>query len=183
MISLSKSSKPLIRVLVFGALVFVASSNAVHAQAGKAAQSRITIDGSAEPDRIPAWIAWRELFNMAALMADKEPDAGREFWSHRLGLSSAQANRLIAHARSLQDDEKEINLQAQRLSQGSKGRPAGALKAQLHELQADKQSRVLGMRDSLKDQIGADAILRLQSFININIAPHIKVGTVVSNGK
>jgi len=183
MISLSTSSKSVIRNLAFGALVLVALPGAVRAQAGKAAKPMITIDGSADPGRIPAWIGWCELFNMVLIMADKEPDAGQEFWTRRLGLSPAQTNRLIAYARSLQDDEKKIDLQAKKLSEGSKGKSAGAIKAQLHELQADKQSRVLGMRDLLKGQIGTETVLRLQSFIQFNIAPKIKVGVLVPDGK
>lgn len=172
-----------IGALAFGALVFIWIPGTTYAQAGTAAKSTITIDGSVEPERIPAWIAWRELFNMALIMDDKHPDSGQEFWARRLGLSPGQIHQLLAHARSLREDEKEIDQQAKNLKLAKQGKPDGALKIRLHELEADKQSRVLERRDSLKGQIGTEAVLRLQSFITINIAPNIKVGAIVPDGK
>ena len=143
----------------------------------------ITIDGASEPDRIPDWILWRELFRVAALLADKAHDSGRDTWINRLGLSEAQMNHLIAHGRAFQDEEKQITSEANKIVGTSGKALSDPVKSKLHQMQADKESRILEYRDALKSRIGVEAIERMQSFARLHIAPTIKVGTMVPVNK
>jgi hypothetical protein len=145
------------------------------------AKSVITIDGALEPDRIPDWILWRELFNVAAYFADNSPTSGRDFWIDRLGLSTAQMNHLIARARSFRDEEKQIDRDAKAIIDAAGRTPSNPIKSRLHQIQADKESRILAIRDTLRGQIGAAAFQKLQSFARLNIAPTVKVGTLSAN--
>lgn len=147
-------------------------------QAGGEAQLVITIDGAMDPDRIPDWILWRELFSVAAMLAEKAPDGGQDIWMNRLGLSRAQMDQIIAYGRALGDDEKQIDREAKAIASSSRGFINGSTKSRLHQMKADKESRLLERRDQLRARIGADAILKLQSFARLNIAPTIKVGNM-----
>jgi hypothetical protein len=143
----------------------------------------VTIDGAREPERIPDWILWREFFSVAVMLAEKAPDSGRDIWMNRLGLSQAQMNHLIVHGRAFQDEEKQINRDAVKLVGTSAKELSGPVKSQLHQMQADKESRILGYRDALKSRIGKEAVERMQSFARLHIAPTVKVGTLMPDKK
>jgi hypothetical protein len=152
-------------------------------QAGGAAQPVITIDGAIEPDRVPDWILWRELFSVAAMLADKAADGGQDIWMNRLGLSRAQMDLIIAHGRALGDEEKQLNREARAVVSAARGVIDGPTKSRLHQMEADKESRLLVRRDQLRARIGADAVQRLQAFARMHIAPTIKVGTMEPSDK
>ena len=168
-----------------GAVLLLAICSALPAfgQSPKSGKPVIVIDGSLEPERIPDWILWRELFNGALMLADKAPDSGCEFWQTRLGLSQSQVNQLISHGRALREHEKKINANAKELDEKKDKVPPGALTSQLHQMQADRESRVLQIRDELKDRIGTHAFLRLQSYLRLNIARNVKVRVPSSRDK
>ena len=52
----------------------------------KTKASVITIDGSRDPDRIPDWILWGEVFRMALVLSEKTPDAAPSIWMEKLHL-------------------------------------------------------------------------------------------------
>jgi len=159
---------------------------AVPARAQKASEAVkpvITIDGSVEPDRVPDWILWRELLSVAAMLADKAPDSGRGIWVNRLGLTPAQMNHVITHGRALRDEEKLIDRDVKGVIAAARGNLDGPTKSKLHQIQADKESRVLVRRDALRALIGKEAYLRLQSFALLKIAPTVQVGTLTREDK
>lgn len=143
----------------------------------------ITIDGAAEPDRIPDWILWRELLTVAEMLANKVPDSGREIWIDRLGLTQVEMNSLIAHGRALREEEKGIDLEVKSIIKAAQGGIDGPTKGRLHQIKADKDSRILIRRDLLKSDIGMHAFLKLQSFARLHIAPTVKVGTFEQDAK
>jgi hypothetical protein len=143
----------------------------------------VTIDGSVEPERIPDWILWREIFNFAAMLADKSPKAGRETWVEKLGLSTEQMNQFTAFARVFRDGEKQIDRDVKAVFEASRRNSSEPVMSRLHEIQADKESRILAHRDALRSRIGTIAFLRLQSFGRLHIAPGIRVIGTVQDGK
>jgi hypothetical protein len=167
----------------FVVLLFVPAASAQAQKTSDAVKPVITIDGSVEPDRVPDWILWRELLSVAAMLADKAPDSGRDIWVNRLGLSPAQMNHMITHGRALRDEEKLIDRDVKGVVAAARGNLDGPTKSKLHQIQADKESRVLVRRDALRALIGKDAYLKLQSFARMQIAPTIKVGTMVPDEK
>jgi hypothetical protein len=183
----SSSAQPrFCSILAAAAFLLLLAVPAVPARAQKASDAVkpvVTIDGSVEPDRIPDWILWRELMSVAAMLADKASDSGGDIWVNRLGLSQAQMNNLIAEGRALRDDEKLIDSDVKGIITAAGGNLDGPTKSRLFQIQADKESRVLVRRDALRALIGKDAYLRLQSFALLRIAPTIKVGTMVPDGK
>jgi Sigma-54 interaction domain len=152
-------------------------------KAGSKAGPVVTIDGAVEPDRIPDWILWRELLSVAAMLAERARDGGRDIWMNRLGLSEDQMNQIVAHGRSLGDEEKLIDREVKDIIAASGNPQDGPTRSRLHQIHADKESRVLVRRDLLRKGIGADAVLRLQAFARLHIAPTVKVGTMAAEGK
>lgn len=163
-------------------LVLLSAGVPAMAQDIKPDAQAILIDGAVEPDRIPEWMLWRELFNGALMLSEKDPNAGRDFWESRFGFSSAQIAHLLAQGRALREAEAKINADIRKAGQ-SKGSPQAAIRSQVHQLQADKESRVLEFRDVLRNRIGVDAYQKLSSYIRINVAPNIKVLRDSSDGK
>lgn len=152
-------------------------------KAGSTAGPVVTIDGAVEPDRIPDWILWRELLSVAAMLADHARDGGRDIWMNRLGLSQDQMNQIVAHGRLLRDEEKLVDRDVKDIIAAAGNPQDGPTKSRLHQIQADKESRVLVRRDLLRKGIGGDAVLRLQAFARLHIAPTVKVGTMAAEGK
>ena len=142
----------------------------------KMPKSTVTIDGASEPERIPDWILWREIFRVSAELAEQLPTRGQDFWMERLHFSSAQTDALISLGTAFIKEEAQIDSDAKKLI-ASSGRVApAALQNQLRQIQTSKEKRILTIRDQLKANIGSDAFNRMQSFARINIAPTIKVG-------
>jgi hypothetical protein len=138
-------------------------------------QSVVSIDGAAEPDLIPDWILWRELFHGAILLDDKSPTRGRDIWMDRLGLTTAQMNQVIAFARTFLDEEEQIDLEVSAIVASPNSAASESTRSKLHQKQADKESRILAIRDGLRSRIGTEAFLKLQSFARLHIAPGVKV--------
>src|SRR5213592_5084513 len=89
-IAMRKTSRR--RLVALIALVSLAGvvrpSPRARARAQEAAQSTVTvtIDGSKDPDKIPDWILWREIFRVCALLSDNAKDHGDEIWLKHLGM-------------------------------------------------------------------------------------------------
>jgi len=177
------SKKNLFTIPALGTiLLFSANIAPLAAQSGNSARPAVTIDGALEPERIPDWMLWRELFNGVLLLADKAPNAGRGFWQSRFVFSEIQIAHLIAHARAYRNAEKASEDEIKRLAQ-KKGIERGATQSQIHHVKADRESRTLEFRDALKAKIGAHAYEKLNSYIRINLAPNIKVIKTEDHGK
>jgi len=157
----------------FLALLLAAAAPAA-AQNANSNKPVIAIDGALEPERIPDWMLWRELFNGVLLLADKAPDSGRNFWQTKFGFTEVQVARLIAHARAFRNAEKTSEDEIKNLALKQKNE-RGSEKSQMNHVKADKESRTLQFRDALKADIGTHAYEKLNSYIRINLARNIKV--------
>jgi hypothetical protein len=173
---------------IFQYLLFLVTSMAVlvglaHTQGEKA--DRILIDGAKEPDRIPDWILWDATFQLAVHLNEKSPKHGEEIWMDRLQLPKAVMKEIVdqgyAHAEMADDIERE----AQELASDSKKdqpkkinhpNKTEGLRIHLKKVQLNKESRILEMRDRLRQRIGEDAFLRLSSFARLQLSPRIKIG-------
>jgi len=140
----------------------------------------VTIDGASQPERVPDWILWREMFRAAVLLAEKAPDEGRDVWVSRLHLSAGQMNQFVALARSFQDDEARMLRDAKAIAGAAGGIPSDAVKARLRQLQLENQVRISGYRDRLAGAIGPESMQKMQSFARLHIAPRIRVGELVA---
>ncbi len=168
------------------AFLFVSIVSVVPARAQNApgtVKPVVGIDGATEPDLIPDWILWRELFHGAVLLGDKSPTRGRDIWMDRLGLTTAQMNQIIAFARTFLDEEKQIDLEVSAIVASPDSAASESNKSKLHQKQADKESRILATRDTLRSRIGTEAFLKLQSFARLHIAAGVKVMKPPENRK
>ena len=143
----------------------------------------VSINGAVEPDLIPDWILWRELFHGAVLLGDRSPTRGRDIWMDRLGLTTAQMNQIIALARTFLDEEEQIDLEVSAIVASPDSAASESTKSKLHQKQAEKESGILAMRDALRLRIGTEAFLKLQSFARLHIAPGVKVMKPPENRK
>ena len=136
----------------------------------------VTIDGSREPDKIPDWILWREMYLVAAMLADKSPDKGEEVWVRSVNLTYEHMAQLIEQGFAFRQEELAMNQKAKDMARSGLGRDS--LQRELRQIQADKEHRILEMKELLRQRIGEQAFQRMQSFARLHIAPTVKVGTI-----
>jgi hypothetical protein len=141
----------------------------------------VTIDGSKEPEKVPEWILWREMFMVAGMLSEKSANHGDDVWVGRVGLTNVQMNALIARAAAFRAEEAGQDLQVQALRADS-SLTADALKTRLAQMTVQKRQGVLDHRDGLRGEIGADAVARMLEFARKNIAPTVKFGEVDTPG-
>jgi hypothetical protein len=175
-----KSCRHLKSLAIFLAAVFLGMP-VVAQRPAPPPQSVITIDGAVEPERIPDWILWREFFRIATELSQSSPTRGKELWTERLLMTDPQAEHIIAHGVSFSLDERKMDENAASLRRGAGANMPDSVKTRLRQIQIDKESRILAIRDQLRNRIGADAINRMQSFARVNLAPTIKVGKLEWN--
>ena len=126
---------------------------------------RIIVDGAKEPDRIPDWILWHQIFQMAASHNDKLPGKGRELWIDTLHLPQSAMNELVQNGydhRNLQAAAKNEKDKVLADSRGESNKDR--VRVKLHKTQAYFERQTLELRDKLRSRIGEDAFLRLQSY-------------------
>lgn len=140
----------------------------------------ITIDGSKEPDRIPEWILWREVFRTVALVSEKSKDHGDGILSKHLGMGQKEKDKFVARCLMLQDDEAGFDKKAQTIVDASPKNLSEETKKKLKDLHEDKKNKILDHRDKLKNEIGDQLYNRLKSWARLHVAPGIKVGNLTS---
>jgi hypothetical protein len=141
----------------------------------RASQLVVTVDGSKEPEKVPEWILWREMFMVAGMLSEKSPTRGQEVWVGRVGLSAVQMDGVISRAQLFRASETALDQQVKEL-RADAALSAETLKARLAEKTIEKQVNVLGHRDGLQAAIGAEAIGKMLAFARQHIAPTVKVG-------
>jgi hypothetical protein len=162
-------------------LLFVLAALTLPAEAQKlpeAPKPTIKVDGAAEPEKVPEWILWREIFRMATGMVEKSPTEGRAFWAERLHLSSQQIELLISHGSAFFQEESRMDADAKQLVNKSGPVVSNSVRASLRQMQVARENRILAFRDLLRASIGNQAFNRLQSFARLQIAPSITIGAL-----
>lgn len=146
---------------------------------------RFLIDGKLEPDRIPDFILWDRIFQMAVQLNETAPDHGEGIWIQKLHLPEEVMKEIVAqgfeYLEMLDDADKEAQAHisdSKNEKSDFKNHPnkTEALKSKLTEIQLNKEGRTLEMRDRLRERIGDEAFLRIESFARLQIAPNIKIG-------
>ena len=160
-------------------LYLMADAVPVMAQSAPAkARPVVTIDGALEPDRIPDWILWRELFQIATIMSEQAPDSGRDLWMNQLRLSQQQMDDLVARGRSFKDEEALMIRGAKLIDTGNNGALSETAWGKLRQLRLDNEKLVLTYRNRLAEAIGDEAIRKMQSFARLHIAPSFRLGEI-----
>ena len=136
----------------------------------------ITIDGSKEPEKIPEWIIWREIFRVATLLDDQSPKANDEVWKNRVKLSDKEMKDVIARGRAFRDDESAMDKDTEKLIKAAGKVLDAATKDKLDKARARKEQSLLDHRDLLKVALGKESFEKLNSFARKEIAITIKVG-------
>ncbi len=168
-----------IRCFILAVLLIVSAS--LLAQAPKLPVPQITIDGQKDPDKIPEWILWREVFAISLDLSNRSAAGAREFFVSRLGLSTQSHLQLLAQAIELERQETTLNAAAQKIKGNATGPFTDAMKQQLRALDDDRHNRVLQLRDLIRGSLQPDEYARLYSWARVNLAPGIKVGTLSSS--
>jgi hypothetical protein len=185
--NLSKIATNRPRILQY--LLLLAATIAVvvglaHTQ-GKNAE-RILIDGAKEPDQIPDWILWNEIFRITVQLNENSHKQGLEVWRDKLQLPDEVIKEIIIHAYDHRDMADDLDIEARDLVADSKRAHPNkidhpdkreGLRIHLKKNQLNLESRTLEIRDRLRKRIGDDAYLRIQSFARLQIAPGIKIGS------
>jgi hypothetical protein len=138
----------------------------------------VTVDGAQNPDRIPDWILWREVFKTISLLEEKSARKGDEVWADKLHLSQPQISQLLQSAADQRDMDTAKAAEARTLKTSAK-ETKESRRLKLKQAQMNREVRVLELRDALRARIGGDAFVRLQSYAKLNIAPKIKVVNLV----
>jgi len=146
---------------------------------GGAVKPVVTVDGRANPELVPEWILWRELFHVAVFLAEKAPDQGKDVWINRVRLSPQQMNQLIGHGVGLMQEEAQSEQEIKGLMKTSGAMKPEVLRGRLRQLQADSEKRILAYRDRLGETIGSETILKMLSFARLHIAPGVRMGGFV----
>jgi hypothetical protein len=155
------------------------------AQSPQKDPDRLIVDGKLEPDRIPDWILWNRIFQMAVDMNETAPRGGQELWIDKLHLPEEVMGEIIALGYEQQKMSDDLVKEAQKHISDSKKNDSDlkdhpnkkeALKSRLIKTQLNMESGTLEMRDELRERIGEDAFLRLSSFARLQIAPKVKIG-------
>lgn len=176
MLSLFRSNwrRMLIHLLVLTAVCAVVTGIA---QTGNEQQHGIIIDGTKNPERIPDWIVWSEVFRTAISLYDTSSGKGQELWVDQLGLPKNAMNEIVKHGYEHRDLKLALETEAKKIVADNKGRERKeVIRGKLRHPQANLESRTLQLRDKLRTRIGEDAYLRLLSYARLNIATKIVVG-------
>lgn len=173
-------------------LLFLGTAAAVVAglaQSGKQVSTGMVIDGENNPEQVPEFILWEQLFQMAIQLEENAATDSHEFWTQKLNVSKDIMNDILAlayeHREMLEAVQHEARLQitnAEAPNSALKDHPnkKEALKGTLKGIQLNREAQTLEMRDRLRDRIGEDAYLKLSSFIQLQIAPRTKLGNRLS---
>jgi hypothetical protein len=140
----------------------------------------VTIDGSKEPDRIPEWILWEEILDIAAILTEKESDKGRDFWVETLHLNSDEMLQVVARGQELKELKEAMDKEAEKLIQKAGGSPK-SVQAELQQMRLNKEARILALKEQLRTKISGHGFQRIQSFARLHIAPGIKIGEFVAD--
>ena len=124
------------------------------ARAQEAAQSTVTvtIDGSKDPDKIPDWILWREIFRVCALLSDNAKDHGDEIWLKHLAMRKNEEVKFVARAFVWQVDDADYDKLAKGLA-GDGQNLSDNVKERLRDLFERKKAMILDHRAKLKDEL------------------------------
>jgi hypothetical protein len=169
----------LIFALVAGVLAGLAYTS------GDKGPGRILIDGSQNPDQVPDWILWNQLFLTAVHLKEKSSTNGQELWIDKLHFSDKVMKEIIDHGYEQVEMFDDIRTEGEEyIADSKKAKPEKSdhpdrkegLRINLKKSQLNLESRTLEIRDKLRKRIGDDAFLRLVSFARLQIAPTIKVG-------
>jgi hypothetical protein len=136
----------------------------------------ITIDGSKEPEKIPEWILWLEIFRVATLLDEKSPKAGEDVWKNRVKLSDKEMKQVIARGHLFRDEEDAMDKEAQDLLKAAGKTVDAGTQDKLDKLQAKKEKSLLDHRDLLRDDLGKESFDKLNAFARKEIATTIRVG-------
>jgi hypothetical protein len=146
---------------------------------------RILVDGQIEPDRIPDWIVWNEIFRMAVRLDEVSPTHGQELWMKKLHLPEEVMQEIISQGYEYMEMSSAIDNEAREHVSNSKSANSDlkdhpdkkvALQSRLIKSQLNLESQTLEMRDKLRARIGDDAFLRIESFAHLQIVPRVKIG-------
>ena len=149
------------------------------AQSPEPSFDRVLIDGKMQPDRIPDWILWNEIFRTAVYLYEQSPTQGKELWVDRLHLPGKAMNELIWYGYEQQEMLESVSQKAMTIANNPKmdhPNQKEDLKGKLKKSQLNMESRTLETRNKLRKRIGDDAILRLTSYARLRIAPNVKIG-------
>lgn len=172
--AVSRRSRVLRYLLLLGTIAAVVAIAQTNSDQGN---RKILVDGSQNPDQIPEWILWNELFQMAASHNEKLPGKGKELWIDKLGLPQKAMNELVNHGYESRELHAAANKEKDAIASESKSDSnKDKARAKFKKTQAYVESRTLELRDKLRARIGEDAFLRLQSYARLRIASQIKVG-------
>jgi hypothetical protein len=147
---------------------------------------RILIDGKNEPERVPDWIVWDVFFQQAVHLNETSSTHGQELWIDRLHLSQEVMDAIVAQGYEYVEmaDDKAIEVE-NLVTDSKKAHPQKidhpdrkeGLRIKAKKVQLHMESRTLEMRDRLRQRIGEDAFLRLSSFVRLQIARQIVIGS------
>jgi hypothetical protein len=173
----------IIQYLLFLVTAIVVVAGIAGTQSKKS--DRIIIDGKKEPERIPDWMLWDTLFQVAVHLNEKSSTHGQELWIEKLHLPEAVMQEVVAQGYEYAEMADDIRGEAEDLVSDSKKQhpqkidhpdKKEGLRIKLKKSQLNMESRTLEMRDQLRARIGEDAFLRLSSYARLQIAPKIVIG-------
>jgi hypothetical protein len=152
---------------------------------------------SAEQRGIPNWVSWRVFQDSLAYYDKKSSAETRKMLKARLGLSPAQANKLLTSGSGLLADFDKIDAEAKSESQkrfsvpptifsnGNQGN--GNQKKELKtlkqlaaqdgldkEIEAKRQTALARHKDALLKEFGPLELARIEGFIHTSVTPNIK---------
>jgi hypothetical protein len=137
---------------------------------------KLLIDGSQDPDQVPEWLLWNELFRIAAAQKDKSSHDAEAILFDKLQLPQSVLAHLVQHGlehQALRDSTKSESKQIIANSRNEQNKDRTRVK--LHKNHAYLESRTLEIRDKLRSRIGDEAFLKLHSYARLQIAPVVKV--------
>jgi hypothetical protein len=140
----------------------------------------VRIDGSKEPDRIPEWILWEEIFDIAAILAEKESDRGRDLWIETLHLNWDEMLQVVARGQELKQLKETMDKEAERLIQKAGNKPE-SIQAELSRMQLRKEAEILVLKEKLRSSLSGHGFQRIMSFARLHIAPGIVMGDFVTD--
>jgi hypothetical protein len=146
---------------------------------------RILVDGKVNPEQVPDWILWNQIFTMAAYLDNKSTSHGEELWVDKLHLPKDVMKEVVNHGYEQLEMADDVNKEANDLvADSKKARPEKidhpdrkeGLRIKLKQSQLQMEARTLEIRDKLRRRVGDDSYLRLESYARLQIAPTIKIG-------
>jgi hypothetical protein len=174
------------RIFIYLLLIAIAIAVVLGlAQPQNGKSGRVLVDGRLNPEKVPDWILWNEIFVIATHLNEKSSTQGRELWIDRLHLPENAMKEIIEIGyEQLEMSDDASNEAEDFIADSKKDKPdkidhpnrEEGLRIKLKKVQLHRESRTLEIRDKLRQRIGDDAYLRLSSFARLQIAPNIKIG-------